>query len=135
MTRVKGDLEVLPWFPSQEADGPRFPNRTEAIERFTIDPGKCSSGKLQAVIQVECEQWARPLVPLGGGPRSVYFAILDPSLSKAIVDVVPWECVIQRAWGPLGGGSIPPLKYFDPEVALEKQTLMRHIKNIVSSLF
>lgn len=134
LNRVKGDLEALPWFPSLEAYGKRFPNRTEAIERFTIDPGKCSSGKLEAIIEVEGVKWTRSLDVLGGGPRSVYFAMLDPAISKATVDVVPRECVIEHAWGPLGDGSIPPLQFFDPEVALKKQSIMRHLGNIASSL-
>ncbi len=135
LNRLKGNLEALPWFPSLEAYGKRFPDRTEAIERFSIDPGKCSSGKLEAIIEVEGEKWTRPLDPLEGGARSVFFAMLDPAISKVTFDVVPRECVTERAWAPLGDGSIPPLQFFDPEVALKKQTLIRHIEKLVSSLF
>jgi hypothetical protein len=134
LSKLKGNLEALPWFPSQEAYGKRFPNRTEAIERFTIDPGKCSAGSLEAIIEVEGQKWKRPLDPLGGAPRSVYFAMFDPDISKMTVDVVPRECVTERAWGPLGDGSIPPLQFFDPEAALKKQGIMRHLGDIASSL-
>lgn len=134
LNRVKGNLEALPWFPDREALGRRFPSNMEAIERFTIDPGKCAPGKLEAVIEVEGERWARPLDRLGGDPRSVYFALLDPAISKATVDVLPQECVTGRAWAPLGDGSIPPLQFFDPEAALRKQGIMRHLGNIASSL-
>ena len=133
VTKVKGELEALPWFPSREAYGRRFPDRTEAIERFTIDPGKCPSGKLEASIEVEGQKSTRSLERLGGGPRSVYFAVLDPAIS-ATVDVVPRECVTERAWGPLGDGSVPPLQFFDPEEALKKQSILRHLGNIASSL-
>jgi hypothetical protein len=134
LSRVKGDLEALPWFPSQEAYGRRFPNHVEAIERFTIDPGKCRVGGLEATVEVEGRKLTWPLDALDGRPRSVYFAVFDPAISRATVDVLPRECVIQRARGPLGDGSIPPLQFFDPEAALKKQSIMRHLGNIVSSL-
>lgn len=134
LNRVKGDLEALPWFPSHEAYGERFPDRTEAIERFTIDPGKCSPDKLEAVSEVEGVKWTRPLDRPAGGVRSVYFTLFDPAISKVTVDVLPRECVTKRAWGPLGDGSIPPLQFFDPEAALKRQSIMRHLGNIASSL-
>ena len=105
----------------------------EAIERFTIDPGKCPGGKLEAVVEVEGQKLIRPLEALDGAPRSVYFAVFDPAISKATVDVLPRECVTERAWGPLGDGSIPPLQFFDPEEALRKQGILRHLGNSVSS--
>lgn len=133
LSRVKDGLAALPWFPSQEAYARRFPDNMEAIERFTIDPGKCPGRKLEAVVEVEGQKLARPLETLDGAPRSVYFAIFDPAISKASVDVLPRECVTERAWGPLGDGSIPPLQFFDPEEALRKQGILRHLGNIVSS--
>lgn len=133
LSRVKGNLEVLPWFPSQEAYNKQFPNHPEAIERFTIDPGKCSAGRLEAIIEVEGQKLTRPLDVLGGAPRSVYFTIFDPAISKASVDVTPRECVTARAWGPLGDGAIPPLQFFDPEAALKKQSIMRRLGNLVSA--
>ena len=133
LSRLKDGLASLPWFPSQEAYARRFPNNVEAIERFTIDPGKCPGGKLEAVVEVEGQKLIRPLEALDGAPRSVYFAVFDPAISKATVDVLPRECVTERAWGPLGDGSIPPLQFFDPEEALRKQGILRHLGNIVSS--
>ncbi|MDP1837945.1 MAG: hypothetical protein Q8N31_10260 [Reyranella sp.] len=134
LSRVKSSLEALPWFPSQEAYRGQFPNHAEAIERFTIDLGKCSADRLEAVVEVEGRKWTRPLERLDGTPRSVYFAVFNPAISTATVDVVPRECVTQRAWGPLGDGSIPPLQFFDPEAALKQQSIMRHLGNIASSL-
>ena len=134
LSRVKDGLVALPWFPSQEAYARRFPNHVEAIERFTIDPGKCPGRKLEAVVEVEGQKLTRSLEALDGAPRSVYFAVFDPAISKATVHVLPRECVIGRAWGPLGDGSIPPLQFFDPEGALRKQGILRHLGNIVSSL-
>ncbi|MDP2332182.1 MAG: hypothetical protein Q8M19_15960 [Reyranella sp.] len=132
--KVKGDLEALPWFPSREAYSRQFPDHSEAIERFTIDPGKCSVDRLEATIEVEGQKLTRPLDLLERGPRSVYFAVFDPAISKASVDVTPRECVTARAWGPLGDGSVPPLQFFDPEAALKQQSIMRHLGKIVSSL-
>ena len=133
LSRLKGNLETLPWLPSQEVYGKRFPNNVEAIERFTIDPAKCSAGRLTAVVEVEGQKWTRPLDVLDGRPRSVYFAVFDPAISNATVDVLPRACVTERAWGPLGDGSIPPLQFFDPEAALKEQSILRHLGNIVSS--
>lgn len=134
LSMVNGDLAALPWFPSRGNYERRFPNHTEAIERFTIDPGRCSAGRLEAIIEVEGQKWTRPLELLEGAPRSVYFAVFDPAIVKVTVDVVPRECVTERAWGPLGDGSIPPLQFFDPEAALKKQSIMRHLGGIVFSL-
>ncbi|TAJ25252.1 MAG: hypothetical protein EPO64_08455 [Nitrospirae bacterium] len=133
LSRVKGDLEALPWFPSREAYSRQFPNHVEAIERFTIDLGKCSAEKLEAVVEVEGQKLTWPLDLLERTPRSVYFAVFDPAISKASVDVTPRECVTARAWGPLGDGAIPPLQFFDPETALSKQSILRHLGNLVSS--
>ena len=133
LSRVTDGLVALPWCPSQEAYARGFPNTVEAIERFTIDPGKCPGRKLEAVVEVEGQKLTRPLEALDGTPRSVYFAVFDPAISKATVDVLPRECVTERAWGPLGDGSIPPLQFFDPEGALRKQGILRHLGNIVSS--
>ena len=133
LNRVKVDLEASPWFPSREAYSRQFPNYPEAIERFTIDPGKCSAGRLEATIEVEGQKLTRPLDPLEGRPRSVYFAVFDPAISKASVDVTPRECVTARAWGPLGDGGIPPLQFFDPEAALRKQSIIRHLGHLVSA--
>lgn len=133
LSRVKGNLEALPWFPSQEAYSKQFPNHREAVERFTIDPGKCSADKMEATIEIEGLKLTRPLDVLDGAPRSVYFAIFDPAISNASVDVTPRECVTARAWGPLGDGAIPPLQFFDPEVALKKQSIMRHLGNLASA--
>jgi len=134
LSRVKGGLETLPWFPSQETYGKRFPNHVEAIERFTIDPLKCPGRKMEAVVEAEGQKWIHPLDPLEGTPRSIYFAVFDPAIVKVKVDVVPQECVTQRGWGPLGDGSIPPLQFFDPEAALKQQGIMRHLGRIISSL-
>lgn len=134
LSRIKGDLEALPWFPSQEAYGRRFPDHVEAIERFTIDPGKCSAGRLEAIVEIEGQKWTRPLDRLDGVPRSVYFALFDPAILKMTVDVMPRECVTQRAWAPMGDGSVPPLQFFDPDAVLKHQNIMRHLGNIASSL-
>jgi hypothetical protein len=133
LSRVKGNLEALPWLPSQEAYNKRFPHHPEAIERFTIDPGKCSADRLVATIEIEGQKLTRPLDLLGKAPRSIYFTVFDPAISKASVDVAPRECVTARAWGPLGDGAIPPLQFFDPEAALKKQSIMRHLGNLVSA--
>lgn len=133
LSKVKRDLEALPWFPSQEAYSRQFPNHPEAIERFTIDPGKCSTDKLEMTIEVEGQKLTRPLDLLGRGPRSAYFALFDVATSRASFDITPQECVTGRAWGPLGDGSIPPLQFFDPEAALKEQTIGRHLKNFLSS--
>jgi hypothetical protein len=133
LNRVKGDLEALQWFPSMAAYSKQFPNHREAIERVTIDPGKCSADKLEAAFEIEGQKLARPLDNLGSGPRSVYFAVFDPANSKVSFDVTPRECVTARAWGPLGDGTIPPLQFFDPEAALKKQSIMRHLGNLVSA--
>jgi hypothetical protein len=134
LNRLKSGLDVLPWLPSQEAYSARFPNRLEAIERFTIDPSKCPAEKLEATIEAEGQKLSRPLDRLEGGPRQVYFAIFDPASVKVSVDVTPDACVTGRAWGPLGDGSIPPLQFFDPEVALQNQSIMQRLRQFVSSL-
>lgn len=133
LSRVKAQLEALPWFSSQEAYRSRFPNQAEAVLRITVDGSKCSTRKPEATVAVEGQKFVHPLDLQGGGPRSVYFAVYDPAIITAVVEVTPQDCVTARAWGPLGDGTIPPLQFFDPETALKKQTLMRHLGNLWSS--
>jgi hypothetical protein len=134
LSKLQSDLAKLPWFPSQEAYNARFPKNTEAIVRFTIDTNKCSGDKLQATLELEGEKVTRRLDSLGSGARYVYLAVLDPAIDKMAVNIAPQDCVIDRSWGPLGDGSIPPLQFFDPEVALKGNTIARHFRNLVSSL-
>ena len=134
LRRLKDKLEVGPWFPSQEAYAARFPGYPEAILRFTIDESKCATNRPEATIEVEGQKLRYPLHLNSGSPRSVYFTIFDPAIVKLSVDIVPRDCVTERSWGPMGDGSVPPLQFFDPDAALRNQTLMRHIKNLVSSL-
>lgn len=130
---LKGNLEALPWFPSQEAYRARYPNLPEAILRFTIDENKCAGEILHATIDVEGQKLSRPLDRLDGGTRSVYFAVFNPAIVEASVDVTPQQCVTERAWGPLGDGTTPPLQFFDPEAALKKQSIGRYLRRLVSS--
>lgn len=133
LNRVKGQLEALPWFPSQEAYRKRFPDNAESILRLTVDGSMCSSGSPAATVAVEGQKFTYPLDLQGSGPRPVYFAVYDPAIIKAEVDIAPRDCITERAWGPLGDGAIPPLQFFDPETALKKQSIMRHLGNLVSS--
>ena len=134
LTKLQSDLAKLPWFPSQEAYNARFPKNVEAVVRFTIDTNKCAGGRLQATMELEGEKVTRRLDSLSSGVRYVYLAVLDPAIDKMAVNITPQDCVIDRSWGPLGDGSIPPLQFFDPEVALEGNTIARHFRNLVSSL-
>jgi hypothetical protein len=129
LKRLKSDLDALPWFSSQETYNTRYPKRAEAVLRFTLDRGKCVSDRVEATLDIEGQKISRPVDLPSGGPRSIYFAVLDPAIEKLSVDVTPRECVTERAWGPLGDGSIPPLQFFDPDEALKKHTIMRHLGN------
>ena len=74
LNRLRGGLEALPWFPSQEAYGVRLLDHLEAIKRSTIDPSKRSAEKLEAAIEAEGQKLSRPLDRLGSGPRPIYSA-------------------------------------------------------------
>ncbi len=134
VAKLKRELEALPWSASEEAYKARFPRNTEAILRFTIDGAGCASDKLEAHMEVEGQKLSRPIEVLEGSPRYVYFAVFDPAIAKVSVDIAPRACVSGRAWGPLGDGSMPPLQFFDPEITAKKNTILRHLGNLVSSL-
>lgn len=133
LSRVKAQLEASPWFSSQEAYRSRYPDLAESVLRITVDGNRCPTDKPEATVEVEGQKFAYPLDVQGGGLRSVYFAVYDPSIIKAEVDVTPRDCVAARAWAPLGDGTIPPLQFFDPEAALKNQSIMRHLGNLLSS--
>lgn len=140
VAKLKRELEALPWSASEEAYKARFPQNSEAILRFTISGAGCSHDKLEATLWVEGHKLSRSLDLLNGSPRYVYFAVLDPAnafdptIAKFSVDIVPRACVTERAWGPIGDGSIPPLQVFDPEVAARNNTIWRHLASLLHSL-
>lgn len=134
VAKLKRELEALPWFAAEEAYKSRFPQNSEAILRFTVNGAGCSSGKLEAIMEVEGQKLSRPLDLLDGPPRYVYFAVFDPAIAKVSVDIMPEGCVAERAWGPLGDSSIPPLQFFDPDVAARKNSIRRHLASLIHSL-
>ena len=134
LKKIQASLEALPWSSSQEVHSTQFPRLSEAVLRFTIDRNNCSDGKLLAVLEIEGQKMSRPLDLSSSRSRWIYFTVFDPAIAKVSVEITPRECVTERAWGPIGDGAIPPLQFLDPETALEKHTIMRHLYNLVSSL-
>lgn len=133
LSKLEGQLGKLPWLPSEAAYKLRYPGNAEFLLRFTLDPRKCDSTRAEAVMELEGQRVIRPLEMHGGAPRNIYFAVFDPEVEKVSVDIIPRTCVAEQAWGPLGDGTIPPLQFFDPQVALEKNTLGRLFRNLFSS--
>lgn len=133
LSRLKAQLEASPWLSSREAYRNRYPDLAESVLRITVGGNKCPTDKPEATIEIEGQKFTYPLDIQDGRSRSIYFAVYDPSIITAEVDVTPRDCVAARAWGPLGDGTIPPLQFFDPEAALKNQTIMRHLGNLLSS--
>ena len=132
LEKLRSDLEREPWFPSQQAYSSRYPDLAEATLRLTFDSRKCDSSHAEAELEIEGQKVAYPLQSMDS-VRSIYFALLNPKIMPVTVNVAPANCVIERSWGPLGDGSIPPLQFFDPDVELRHQTLTRHLINLFSS--
>jgi hypothetical protein len=134
VARLKHNLETLHWQPSKAMQAGPISGTSEALVRFTIDPSRCPGVPLEAIMELEGETVTRRLDSLDGKPRSVYFAVFEPTVEKVTVDVKPHICVIERSLGRLGDGSTPPLQFFDPAAALAAQHLGRHFLNILSAI-
>ena len=133
LSKLEGQLEKVPWLPSEAAYKLRYPGNAEFLLRFALDPRKCDSPRAEAVMELEGQRVVRPLEMHGRASRNIYFTVFDPELEKVSVDIIPRTCVAEQAWGPLGDGTIPPLQFFDPQVALERNTLGRLLRNLFSS--
>lgn len=128
---LKAALESATWYPSRAALDVAMPGRTEALRRVTIVPAGCAG--LEVTMTVDGEKLVRHLDRLDGTPRSIYFAVFSSAITKSTIELPAGACVVSEAWAALGDGSIPPLQMFDPEAALEKQTLRRLFSNVVSA--
>lgn len=130
---LEARLATTHWFASEAAYSEAFPGRTESLLRISIGGQDCPVSKAEAIITNEGQKISRSIDLTLGNPRPVYFALLEPRIDEIKVDVAPRECIVSRAWGPLGDGKITPLQFFDPATAVQTNTLQRHLSRIWSS--
>jgi hypothetical protein len=131
LASLKVAVDNARWYPSRAALEAAVPGRAEALRRITIAPANCP--ELEVRMTVDGEKTVRRLDRLDEKPRDIYFAILDPAISKVSVDLPAESCVAGEAWAALGDGTITPLQMFDPEAAFERQTLRRLFSNLVKA--
>lgn len=128
---LKATLDAATWYPSRAALDAAVPGRAEAVRRVTIAPAGCTD--LDIVMTIDGERVVRRLDRLDGRPRNIYFAAFSPTISKTTIDLPAGACVTAEAWTALGDGKIIPLQMFDPETALEKQSLLRLFSSVVDA--
>lgn len=131
---LEAKLQSLPWFPSREAYAEAFPNRTESILRIVVGGGKCKVSSVDASIINEGQRVSRSVDLTLGAPRPLYFGLLEPRIDEIKAEIYPADCILSKAWGPLGDGTITPLQFFDPRAALNANTLQRHFGQVLSAL-
>ncbi len=129
-TKLKEQLESLNWLPSADAYSSAFPRAKESVLRVIFDGSKCSAGQPEVVMVIDGEKVVRPIARLGNTARPIYFAILDPAISKSSIEITPADCVTKHSWAFLGDGILPPVQMFDPQQALQHQTLWRLFLNL-----
>lgn len=126
---LKSELERATWYPSRAALDAAVPGGADAVRRVTIAPAHCHDLNVRLII--DGETVVRKLDRLDGRSRNIYFASFSPAISKGTIDLPSGACVTGEAWAALGDGTLTPLQMFDPQVALERQTLPRLFSNLV----